>query len=138
MPSVPALLIAASALVILSLGTLHLIFTYHGPAFHPRSASLMNQMKVDSPRISRSTTMWRAATGFHASHSMGAIMFGLMYGYLALEGSGFLFRSAYLLTLGMAVLCTYLVLARLYWFKTPFRGIALAALLYGGALVVLG
>ena len=40
MPSVSAMLIAASALVILSLGALHLFFTYHGPAFHPRSAQL--------------------------------------------------------------------------------------------------
>ncbi|MBC7683872.1 MAG: hypothetical protein H7176_01425 [Bdellovibrionales bacterium] len=134
MPSVSAVLIAASALVILSLGALHLFFTYHGPAFHPRSAGLLEQLKADSPRISRATTMWRSALGFHASHSMGAIMFGLIYAYLALEDTGFLFRSVYLLALGMAVLCVYLALARLYWFKIPFRGIALAALLYGAGL----
>lgn len=69
----------------------------------------MAAMKTVSPRVSRHTTMWRAGTGFHASHSLGAMLFGLVYGYLAL--------------------------ARLYWFKVPFRGILLAACLYAAALI---
>lgn len=63
------------------------------------------------------------------------MLFGLVYGYLALEGSGFLFTSAYLMGLGLACLCAYLALARLYWFKVPFRGILLAACLYAAALI---
>lgn len=137
MSSLPAILIAASALVIFTLGGMHLFLTYHGPAFHPRSAGVMEQMKADSPRISRGTTIWRAGTGFHASHSMGAMMFGLMYAYLALEGSGLLLRSTYLLTLGISVLASYLMLAKIYWFSAPFRGIAVAAVLYGAGLAAL-
>ena len=135
MHTLPAILIAASAIVILILGTLHLVFTYSGPAFHPRDADLMAAMKSDSPRISRSTTMWRAATGFHASHSLGAMMFGTIYAYLALEGSGFLLHSTFLSVFGMLVLLSYLVLAKIYWFKVPLRGIALANVLYAAGLV---
>lgn len=137
MPTVPAMLIAASALLILSLGTLHLLLTYRGSAFHPRDPALMEAMKAGSMRITRATSMWRSWIGFHASHSLGAMLFGLVYGYLALEGSGFLFRSVFLLVLGLATLCAYLLLARLYWFKVPFRGIVLATALYGAGLVTL-
>jgi hypothetical protein len=136
MPVLPAILIAASALIVLFLGSMHLLLTFRGTAFHPRTAALAEAMQADSPRISRATTMWRAGIGFHASHSLGAMFFGLIYAYLALEGSGFLFGSRFLLALGLIVLLAYLVLARVYWFKTPLRGIALAAALYAAGLLV--
>ena len=137
MSSLPTILIAASALLILTLGTLHLVFTYRGPAFHPRDPALMTAMQADSPRISRGTTMWRASIGFHASHSLGAMTFGTVYAYLALEGSGFLFKAPFLLTVGMVILCAYLFLAKRYWFKAPLRGIALATALYAAGLLAL-
>jgi hypothetical protein len=136
MLNLPAMLIAASALVILFLGTVHLVFTFRGPAFHPRDPALKAAMQADSPRISRATTMWRAGIGFHASHSLGAMMFGVIYVYLALEGTGFLFHTRFLLALGMVVLLSYLVLAKMFWFKVPFRGIGLATLLFGAGLAV--
>lgn len=120
----------------LFLGTMHLILTFSGRAFHPRDPALMAAMQADSPRIARATTMWRAAVGFHASHSLGAMLFGLMFGYLALEGAGFLFHTLFLLFLGMAVLLAYLYLAWRYWFSTPLRGIALASLLYASGMAI--
>jgi hypothetical protein len=47
--------------------------------------------------LTRQTTMWRAWIGFNASHSMGAVFFGLVYGYLALLHVELLFRSPFLL-----------------------------------------
>lgn len=137
MVTVPAILIACSALIVFILGTLHLVFTYWGTSFDPRDAALAEAMKAVSPRISRATTMWRAGIGFHASHSLGAMLFGMVYAYLALEGSGFLFRSVFLMALGLATLCAYLALARLYWFKIPLRGLSLATGLYAAALAAL-
>lgn len=137
MPPLHALLIAASAFVLLFLGSMHLLLTYRGPAFHPRGSALIDAMKADSPRISKQTSIWNASIGFHASHSLGAMFFGSVYAYLALEGTGFLFYSSFLLALGMLVLASYLVLARRYWFKVPLRGIGLAALLYAGGLAAL-
>jgi hypothetical protein len=60
----------------------------------------------------------------------------LVYMYLALEGANFLFKSPFLLILGLAFLCTFVVLAKLYWFKVPFRGIVLATSLYATALFI--
>lgn len=74
--------------------------------------------------------MWRAWIGFNASHSFGIILFGAVYGYLASCHSVFLFHSWFLLALGFALLLGYAVLAKLYWFRAPFRGVLLAAVLY--------
>jgi hypothetical protein len=66
---------------------------------------------------------------------MGAILFGALYLFLAFEPSYFLFTSRFLLCLGFVYLAVMVVLARLYWFSVPFRGIALAAALYAAGIV---
>ncbi len=131
----PALLIAASAVIILFLGVMHLIFTFYGPKFDPRDAELKARMMAVSPVITRQTTMWRAWIGFNASHSYGAILFGAVWGYLALAHPAFLFESVFLLGLGLLALVGYVVLAKIYWFSIPFRGILLATVLYGAGLL---
>jgi hypothetical protein len=83
-----------------------------------------------SPVISGETTMWRVWVGFNATHSFGLILFGALYGYLAMRHSAFLFRSWFLLALGFTLLLGYAVIARLYFFTAPFRGVVLAAVLY--------
>lgn len=135
MSTASSILIASSAIIVFTLGTLHLILTYWGRTFDPRDPTLIDAMKAVSPRVSRDTTIWRAGIGFHASHSLGAMLFGSVYAYLALESTGFLFTSTYLMALGLASLCAYLALARLYWFKVPLRGILLAAATYVAGLV---
>ena len=80
--------------------------------------------------------MWKAWIGFNASHSYGAILFGAVYGYLALVHSAFLFQSRFLLLLGLLLLAGYVFLGKRYWFSVPFRGIALASALYSVGLVV--
>jgi hypothetical protein len=130
-------LIIASATVVGLLGGLHLLFTFYGNRFDPRDDMVAEALKVVSPVISRQTTMARAAKGFHASHSLGAILFALVWGYLALCQWTVLRQSSFLLGLGMVVLLAYLVLANRYWFSVPLRGIALASLLYAAGLGLL-
>ena len=65
------------------------------------------------------------------------MLFGLVWTYLALAGEGVLFRSAFLLGLGMLTLAAYLMLAKIYWFKVPLRGIGLASSLYAAGLLAL-
>jgi hypothetical protein len=129
-------LVAASAAILLLLGLVHLLYTFHGTRLHPRDPALTTRLKEVSPVISRETTMWRAWIGFNASHSYGAILFGLVYGYLALVHSAFLFASTFLLALGAVLLAGYVVLGKLYWFSVPFRGIVLATGLYVAGLLV--
>ena len=129
-------LILASAAIIFLLGLVHLLYTFHGTKLHPRDDVLMARLKEISPIITRETTMWRAWIGFNASHSYGAMLFGLIYGYLALVHNAFLFQSTFLLALGLLLLAGYVLLGKRYWFSVPFRGIALATVLYVVALFV--
>lgn len=132
---VPAL-IAASATILL-LGLVHLRYTFRGRKLHPRDADFEAQMRTAHPVLTRQTTMWKAWVGFNASHSFGAILFGLVYGYLALLHSAFLFQSTFLLGLGLLLLAAYVFLGWRYWFSVPFRSAVVATISYVIALVLL-
>jgi len=127
-------LIAISAATVLLFGSMHLLFTYNGPKMHPRDPAVTAAMQATSPIITRETTIWRAGIGFHATHSMGLMLFGLIYGYLALAHPAMLWQSGFLLALGLITLVAYVVLAKLYFFSIPFRGVTLATLLYVAGL----
>jgi hypothetical protein len=55
-----------------------------------------------------------------------------------LEPTQLLFKSPFLLTLGLAYLAFVAILCRLYWLRIPFWGMALATSLYVGALIANG
>jgi hypothetical protein len=78
------ILMVLSASIIFTLGVLHLVYTFRGPQLTPRDPSLETRMSQISPVITNETTMWRCWVGFNASHSMGLILFGLVFGFLAL------------------------------------------------------
>lgn len=128
-------LMTASALVVLALGSIHLLYTFRGNKLYPRDTHLERQMRVVAPVLTRRTTMWNAWIGFNASHSLGAIFFGMTYAYLALAHAELLFHSAYLLVLGLGLLAAYLFLAKTYWFIVPIAGISLSLALYVGAVI---
>lgn len=136
MISLPASLIAASAAVILLLGVIHLLYTFYGPKLRPRDATLEAAMKAGCPVITSETTMWKAWVGFNASHSYGAILFGLVYGDLALAHGAMLLQSPFLLLVGLVMLGGYVFLGKTYWFSVPYRGILVSITLYVAALVI--
>jgi hypothetical protein len=107
MRAIASSLIVASAAVMLLLGLIHILYTFRGRKLHPRDSDLYTRMNEVSLVLTRKTTMWKAWIGFNASHSYGAIFFGLVYGYLALAHSEFLFQSTYLLLLGLLLLVGY-------------------------------
>ena len=74
--------------------------------------------------------MWRCWMGFNASHSVGLILFGLVFGFLAFAHGELLFHSPFLLVVGFAVLGSFVVLCRLYFFKVPLTGTAISLICY--------
>ena len=72
----------------------------------------------------------RAFVGFNASHSMGLILFGLIYCFLAITNSPLLFRSPFLLIVGLAMLGGLLALCKVYWFSVPFIGVGISLVCY--------
>ena len=128
--------IIISAAIILLLGLVHLAYTYFGNKLHPRDSVLLAQLKDSVPVITRQTTMWKGWIGFNASHSLGAILFGVMFAYLAWTQPALLLHSWVLGCTGLITLTAYLTMAKLYWFSQPFQGIALALLFYVAGFVV--
>lgn len=106
-------LMIASAAIPLVLGVMHFAYTFWGPQLTPRDPAVQAMMSDVPLVLTRETTMWRAWLGFNARHSMGAVLFGLVYGYLALMHEELLFKSPYLLVVGLAMICGFVVLAKL-------------------------
>ena len=103
------ILMVLSASIVFALGVIHLIYTFWGPNLTPRDPALQVSMSQIAPVITRETTMWRCWVGFNASHSMGLILFGLVFGFLALAHGQLLFQSPFLLVVGLAMLGGFVV-----------------------------
>ncbi|HVF15407.1 MAG TPA: hypothetical protein VNA21_00795 [Steroidobacteraceae bacterium] len=134
--TVARVLMMVSAGVVLLLGTLHLAYTFYGTKLWPREPDLIASMQRTTLHITNEMTVWNAWIGFNASHSMAAMLFGLVFGYLAFAQPEVLFRSAFLLLVGLAMVGGLAVLAKLYWFSIPFAGVSLALFCYVSSVVV--
>jgi hypothetical protein len=124
------ILMLLSASIISTLGVFHLIYTFGGPNLTPRDPALQVSMSQISPVITKETTMWRCWVGFNASHSMGLILFGLVFGFLALAHNQVLFRSPFLLVVGLALLGGFVVLSKVYFFRAPLIGVSISLACY--------
>jgi hypothetical protein len=130
------ILMILTASIIFTLGVVHLVYTFSGTNLTPRDPALQISMSQISPVITKETTMWRCWVGFNASHSMGLILFGLVFGYLALAHGQLLFHSPFLLVVGLAMLCGFVVLAKVYWFSAPFRSICICLACYVASIAL--
>ena len=92
-------------------------------------------MRAGFPRLTRRTTLWNAWIGFNASHSLGAMLFAAIYLILSTAHMPLLRDSAALVWLAVIASAGYLALAQRYWFRTPFRCIVAALVLYVAALL---
>ena len=125
-----------SASIMLTLGVLHLNYTFWGPKLTPRDPALQVSMSQISPVITEETTMWRTWVGLNASHSMGIILFGLIYGFLAIAQNRLLFQSPFLLIVGLAMLGGFVVLGKVYWFNAPFTGVSISLACYVASIAL--
>ena len=84
-----SLLLTSGSLTIGVLGLVHLMYTFRTNKFEPRDEKLGLDLREVSPVLTSETTMWKAWIGFNASHSLGAMLFAAVFGYLAIfAGSG--------------------------------------------------
>jgi hypothetical protein len=130
------ILMTVAAGIPLAIGCVHLLYTFSGSKLLPRDPAVQLAMARTHPGITRQTTMWRAWVGFNATHSMALILFGVFFVYLALAQGAMLFASAFLLALGLAVLVSFLVLARIYFFSIPFKAISISLACYVASVVI--
>ena len=130
------LLMVLSASIVFTLGVIHFIYTFWGLNLTPRDPGLQISMSQISPVITRETTMWRCWVGFNASHSMGLILFGLVFGFLALAHGRILFQSPFLLVVGLAMLGGFVVLCKVYFFSAPLTGIVISLACYVASIAL--
>jgi hypothetical protein len=130
------ILMVLSASIIFTLGIVHLVYTFWGPNLTPRDPALEISMSQTSPVITKETTMWRAWVGFNASHSIGLILFGLIFGFLALAHGQLLFKSPFLLVVGLAILGGLVVLCKVYFFRVPLTGVSISLACYVASIAL--
>jgi hypothetical protein len=130
------ILMVLSASINFTLGVVHLVYTFWGPNLTPRDPALQISMSQIAPVITRETTMWRCWVGFNASHSMGLILFGLVFGFLALAHSQLLFQSPFLLIVGLAMLGGFVVLSKVYFFSAPLVGLSISLACYAVSIAL--
>jgi len=111
------ILMVLSASIILTLGAVHLIYTFWGPNLTPREPTLQISMSQVSPVITKETTMWRCWVGFNAHDQL-------------------LFRSPFLLVIGLAMLGGYVVLSKVYFFSVPLTGVSISLACYVASIVL--
>jgi len=124
------ILMVFSASIVLTLRVLHLVYAFWGPSLTPRDPALQISTSQSSPIITKETTMWRCGVGFKASRSLGLILFGLVFGYLALAHGQLLFRSPFLLDVRLAMLGGFVVPCKVYFFSAPFIGVSISLAWY--------
>ena len=124
------ILMVLSAGIVFMLGVAHLAYTFWGPNLTPRDPALQISMSQVAPVITNETTMWRCWVGFNASHSMGLILFGLVFGFLGLAHSQLLFQSPFLLVVGLAMLVGFVLLSKAYFFSVPLTGVGVSLICY--------
>jgi hypothetical protein len=130
------ILMVLSASIIFTLGVVHLVYTFRGPMLTPRDPALQIGMSRIAPVITTDTTMWRCWVGVNASHSMGLILFGLVFGFLALAHGQLLFQSPFLLIVGLAILGGLVVLCKVYFFSAPLIGVSISLACYVASIVL--
>jgi hypothetical protein len=119
----------AGSLPFIILGSIHLIYTFFTNKFSTRNPQLEAEMKVSSPVLTNQTSMWKAWIGFNASHSIGAMYFGLINFSLAAIHAPFLFHPIFMV-LHICTVAFYLWLGIKYWFSIPLTGIAISSILF--------
>jgi hypothetical protein len=130
------ILMVLSASIVFTLGVVHLVYTFWGPMLTPRDPALQISMRQIAPVITKETTMWRCWVGFNASHSMGLILFGLVFGFLALAHDQLLFHSPFLLVVGLAMLGSLVVLCKVYFFSAPLTSISISLACYVASIAL--
>jgi len=130
------ILMVVSAGIVFTLGVVHLVYTFWGTKLMPRDPALEISMSQISPVITKETTMWRCWVGFNATHSLGLVLFGLVFGYLAVAHGQVLFQSTFLLVVGLAQLGGLVALCKFYFFSVPLAGVCIALACYVASIVL--
>ena len=134
LPAVRILLFLGGGIFIV-LGGLHLAYTLldlkKPRRLVPAEASVAQAMANSAVRLSRGrSNMWRAWVGFNFSHSLGLVLFGGLTVFTGAQANPLPLVIALFVLIG----CVYLILAILYWFRSPAICLAVGTACFVAAL----
>lgn len=124
------------SLIMGTLGTIHMIYTFFSDKFLPRDGKLAETMDKVSPVLSDQLTMWKAWIGFNGSHSSGIMFIAIINCFLAFNYFQVLQKSHFYFVLNIITLTFYVFLAARYWFVKPLIGASITLACYVGAYVL--
>ncbi len=133
---VATVLMVAAAAIPLVLGGLHLLLTWRGPKLTPSDPAVTEAMRGTSAQLNPSTNVWRLWVGFNASHGIGAVQYGLVFGILAITLPDVLFSSWPLMAVAVLVPVAYFVVGLKYWFRFPTTGVGITGALAIAAVTI--
>lgn len=125
------------------LGVAHALLTPLRPeqakGLSPRDGAYAQGMSQQTLLLTRRTNLWLAWVGFNLSHSLGAVLFGVVVLLVGRNPATFQANWPAFVPLAIVVAGLYLAIGLRYWFRTPIVGILIAnaCFLLSGTLAVL-
>jgi hypothetical protein len=133
-------LFLAGALPFLFLGTAHALHTPLRPhdrkGLAPADAAVGEAMGRTRLLLTGRTDMWKAWVGFNFSHSLGAVLFGVVVLLVGRSPASFEADASVFVPFAFCVSALYLVTGLRYWFRTPIAGVLIAVLLFAASWVL--
>lgn len=128
------------AVPFLFLGTAHALATplsqQDRKGLSPRDPALPGAMAQSGLYLTSRTDVWRAWVGFNLSHSLGAVLFGVLVMLTGRTQAVFAMESPVAVPLAISVAAIYFVLGLRYWFRVPTTGIAISLACFTLAWIV--
>jgi hypothetical protein len=89
--------------------------------------------------LTRRTNLWLTWVGFNLSHSLGAVLFGVVVLIVGRSPATFSANWPAFVPLAIVVSGAYLAIGVRYWFRTPIVGIVVSSVCFvsSGALCLL-
>ena len=131
------------ALPFVVLGAAHALATPLTPeqtkGLSPRDPAYQQSMSQQTLLLTRRTNVWLAWVGFNLSHSLGAVLFGVVVLLIGRNPTTFQANWSAFVPLAIVVSGVYLAIGLRYWFRTPIVGIIISnvCFLASGILAVL-
>lgn len=96
----------------------------------PRDPAFGQSMGQQTLVLTRRTNLWLAWIGFNLSHSLGAVLFGVVVLLSGWSKAAFAANWPAFVPLAIIVSGVYLAIGLRYWFRTPIIGIAISSVCF--------
>ncbi|HEX6738476.1 MAG TPA: hypothetical protein VF310_09400 [Vicinamibacteria bacterium] len=128
------------ALPYVFLGTAHALATplttEQRKGLSPRDEAYRQSMVQQTVLLTRRTNLWLTWVGFNLSHSLGAVLLGVVVLLVGRSSASFAVNGPVFVPLAVVVSGTYLAIGLRYWFRTPIIGTVISTVCFVASWVV--